>query len=463
VSERIHSSLTRRTLIGTLASGALALPTAAAAQSDESSTYTIRQGDRCIPITPLKGTEPASAFYDWRQQETQYSSAGTTALQKEDTTILFLYEDPDGNVSLVIVHEKYQGDNDGGSATFEVRGLPSGGSWVVKDDFYDSPSNYDIWDTGGSVDTIDWTWAGGRTDGGVFSYVGDNPDITIEPMFNEAATLFGEYYSGRVRGFEVLSGDIQNPDRHSLAMNQTLSIQGGTCEDTSKKPKKPKAPEEPEMPSAEPAEIDISLPSTVNAKKQGFMMVEIRSSGEFDASDLNLATLELDGASPVKVKQVPGKEGVIRIFFRVPSMNVHGSAGTRELELVGEGPNGETVYGSDTVRIVHGDSDDEDEEHDDGQSEGDENGNTQQRRQKSSTEHNQNQGNNGDDGGNEAESHGNKGGNGNGKARGKNKNDEDHGNDALDLVDDDDDDDDDDDGNAALDVLEELEDDDDDD
>ena len=432
MSERIHPSLTRRSLIATLASGALAVSTTASAQSDDSGTYAVQQGDTCIPITPLQGPESASAFYDWGLVDKQYSSNGTTALQKEDTTIMFLYEDPDGTVSLVVVHEKLEDDSnaDGGSVSFEVRGLPSGGSWVVKDDFYDGPSNYDVWNVQGNVDRIDWTWAGGRTDGGVFSPIGDDPDITIEPMFNEEAELFGEHYDGRVRNFEVLSGNLGNPDRHSLELGETVTIQGGTCEE------QPTQPEEPEIPSRMDSPFEISLPNTINAGSNGFMMVEIRSTGDFDVSDLNLETLELDGASPIRVQEVPGRDGVIHVFFHVPTMNIDGGEGRRRMELVESGADGERTLGSDVVRIVpNGNGDGDDGDSDSSGNGGD--GSTQRRRQERRRERTQNQGSpDNDNPGNPGDVNENREGeNGAGEVF-DDEDDEDDGNDALEILDD---------------------------
>jgi len=218
--------LGRRKLLGTL--GAASLGTVAIgsghAQSTEDDTYHIVQCGRHLELTPLSGPDPVEAFYDWDAANTQYSSAGTTDLQQPDTTILFLYEGPSGRVSLVIVHGQLGGSQDGGSVTFDFAGLPTSGEWLVQDDFYDAPTNYDNWETDGEQQTVDWTYDGGRTDGGAYGPIGLDSNIVIRPSFNESSALFEQYYEGRIEEWQALSGDRDNPDRFTLEMDDPLLI-----------------------------------------------------------------------------------------------------------------------------------------------------------------------------------------------------------------------------------------------
>jgi len=226
-------SLTRRETLGAIgiAAAAVGMPGSAAGGTSNGRDYYLRQGDRCLELEPLPGEEPVTELYNWDEGETDFSSAGTTTIQRPDTSILFLYEDQDGNVSLVFVHGKLGGDHDGGSVSFSFVDLPESGSWQVQDDKYGGDANYDVWQTGGTDQSVDWTWTGGRTDGGTFGPLGDEFAIRIEPAFNEAAALFGQYYDGRVTDWEALSGDRFDPDRHELALDEPITLGTGRCRD----------------------------------------------------------------------------------------------------------------------------------------------------------------------------------------------------------------------------------------
>jgi len=223
----------RRTVLSSLAGSAtfLAVGQGTALAQDAGEGYHLEQGDLCLELEPLSGDQSPADLYDWDVAETLYSSEGTTDLQQPDTSILFLYEDPEGTVSLVLVHGQFGGDHDGGSATFEFTGLPADGDWTVQDDNYDGPSNYDNWDTGDTEATVDWTWASARTDGGVYGPLGDGLELTIEPAFNGDATLDGEYYDGTVDDWQVLTGDRDDPDRTSLTLDEPIRIRAGACPD----------------------------------------------------------------------------------------------------------------------------------------------------------------------------------------------------------------------------------------
>ena len=216
----------------------------------------VRQGDRCLPVTPLSGEQDVERFYDYyipggfASEENggtgsgngpPYSSLGTTDLQKPNGSILFLYDGPKG-LSLVVVHGSTDDSSSGGSVTFAFDGLPASGSWEVKDDLYRDPdgtiagNNYDNWNIGGTEQVIDWTWAGGRTDGGAFRGLGGDVSVTIEPKFNEAAQLYDLYYDGTLDSWEVLVPDGNGVSRTQLDMTQPITIETGSCGDNSKTP-----------------------------------------------------------------------------------------------------------------------------------------------------------------------------------------------------------------------------------
>lgn len=227
MESRTDAASTRRSFLSAagaaIVGGALATGTASAA---ESASFHLTQGEHCIPLRPLRGDDPVKAFYDYRNE--RYSSHGTQSLQRADTSLLFLYEGPKG-VSLVFVHGKLGGSGDGGSVSFDISGLPSSGEWLVEDDSYDGQRRYDRWKTNDTTATIDWTWDGGRADGAVFGYLGDDTDIEIDPAFNEDAALFGKHYDGTIEDWQALSGDRSNPTRTSLDRSTPVRIESGPC------------------------------------------------------------------------------------------------------------------------------------------------------------------------------------------------------------------------------------------
>ncbi|NHN47780.1 hypothetical protein G9464_09245 [Halostella sp. JP-L12] len=196
--------------------------------------FALEQGDDCVPFAPLPGDDPVEAFYDYRAPFTDpaagtYSSHGTTDLQEGDASVLFLYDGPEG-LSLVVVHGRLDGDSDGGYVTFEMTGLPESGEWVVRDDDYDGQTSYDVWDRDGDEATVSWTWGAGRTDGGAFRGLADLDELTIDPAFNDAAELAGEYNEGEVETWVALSGDADDPDRTELALDERVTIRRGACD-----------------------------------------------------------------------------------------------------------------------------------------------------------------------------------------------------------------------------------------
>lgn len=213
---------------GAAGAGLLASAGAGAAAAQQGAGYVLQQGDRCFPVTPLSGTQPVEEFYDYRGEDGQYSAHGMMDLQRQDTSLLFLYEGPRG-VSLVVVHDRYRNWQAGGSVTFRFSGLPQGGQWVIRDDDYDADTNYDRWNVEGANGSVDWTWGEGRTDGGVFRGLSEGVDLRIDPAFNEEAALHGRYNQGRLSEWQVLSGSRRNPQRRSLDLSQPIRLFSGTC------------------------------------------------------------------------------------------------------------------------------------------------------------------------------------------------------------------------------------------
>ncbi|WP_254279405.1 hypothetical protein [Haloarcula marina] len=231
---------------------ALLVGVAAPQTAAETPTYTAVNGDRCGQVTPVTGDESALRFYDYRNPfpdnpsvnttGSAYGSEGTTDLQRANTSLAFLYADTNGTatraddtLSVVFVHgNEGNANSTGGAASFAISGLPENGTWTVRDDQYRAPGNNDRWATNGSEARVDWTWQDGATDGGVYTGLGDEFTVTVDPAFNERAALFGRYYDGRVDRWQLLSNasgnGVERYDRTALDRNASLTISTASCQ-----------------------------------------------------------------------------------------------------------------------------------------------------------------------------------------------------------------------------------------
>ncbi|RKD97407.1 PGF-pre-PGF domain-containing protein [Halopiger aswanensis] len=220
----------------------------AQAQMQSADSYVVEQGDTCRQIRPLSTNGTVGAFYDYRNHETHpegvdrlYSSYGTTHLQEENTSVLFLHRGTDG-LSLVAVHGHLEGETAGGVASFDIVGVPNETEWVVQDDLYDGESNMAQWHRGDGWIGADWIWSESRTDGGAIRG-GLNGEfaLTVQPAFNEDSPFYENeslydpdfYGDGEVEDWEVLSGDADDPERSSLSLEEPVTIRTGTCDDPS--------------------------------------------------------------------------------------------------------------------------------------------------------------------------------------------------------------------------------------
>ena len=230
-------------------------------------TFVAAQGEQCTEIQAFSGTETPREFYDYRlpiennsyanATGQSYSAEGLADLQRANTSAVFLYqqvpdesdqitgplqpEEPraeDRSLSLVIVHGSLDNDSAGGAVTFDITGLPEDGRWTVKDDEYDGPRSYDNWSADSGDTVVDWTWQGGSTDGGVYTGLDEDDNVTIRPAFNEEAALWQEYYDGRVDDWELLSNETSDAGaannssitRIPLDKRVPLQLSGDDCE-----------------------------------------------------------------------------------------------------------------------------------------------------------------------------------------------------------------------------------------
>jgi len=230
-----YSSLTVFAVVASLVVsstfGVAAVAGMATAQSGPN-TYTISQGDQCTTIEPLgNGHLTVEEFYDYRTPNTSpssysYSSHGTTHLQEDDTSSLFLYEGGEG-LSLVLLHDRNRGDSGGGAVTMTFTNLPEEGEWVIEDDNYDGAD--DEFDHRDTSSRITWLWSEGRSDGAAFNGgLDDDFLIEISPRFNgDAATV--QSADGRISEWEAVSATQTGHERISLDMDKPVVIQSGSC------------------------------------------------------------------------------------------------------------------------------------------------------------------------------------------------------------------------------------------
>ncbi len=212
--------------------GALAIgPGTTAAQ--ENATFIVQQGDTCTEVTPLgDGSQSVEAFYNYEvlNDTANYSSLGTTGIQEDQTSQLFVYRGSEG-LSLVFLHDQINQPG-GFVGTADISGLPADGEWAVEDDNYtDRDDTFDYTETGAH---IEWNSNGGRTDGAAFRGLGssDYSTITADVRFNDAVERYPfEEWSGSPSDNEIERWIVRsgNGDTTELDINTPVEISPGTC------------------------------------------------------------------------------------------------------------------------------------------------------------------------------------------------------------------------------------------
>ncbi|GAA0676467.1 CARDB domain-containing protein [Natronoarchaeum mannanilyticum] len=198
--------------------------------------YSVLQDGDCTTISTFgDGSQSVEEFYDYRTPETEpssytYSSLGTMDLQRDDTSILFLYEGTEGT-SLVLVHDRVYGGTNGSAVTMQFDSLPEEGEWAVEDDSYSddlSGGPSDEFDHGETSSRITWVYSENSTDGAVFrGGLDDNDvDITIDPAFNDNADF--RVYPGEITDWQALSSGGDGTERTSLDF-RPIELRSGPC------------------------------------------------------------------------------------------------------------------------------------------------------------------------------------------------------------------------------------------
>jgi hypothetical protein len=201
--------------------------------AQENATFIVQQGDTCTEVTPLgDGSQSVEAFYNYEvlNDTANYSSLGTTGIQEDQTSQLFVYRGSEG-LSLVFLHDEIN-EPYGFVATADISGLPADGEWAVEDDDYtnrDDTFNYT--ETGAH---IEWNSNGGRTDGAAFRGLRSSNyrTITADITFNDAVERYPfEEWSGSPSDNEIERWIVRSGDGSTteLGINTPVKISPGTC------------------------------------------------------------------------------------------------------------------------------------------------------------------------------------------------------------------------------------------
>ena len=176
--------------------------------------YTIQQGGVAVQgVIPLLGPDDVQTFYGYPGG----AARSSTGLEQSDTSLLFLYEDKLGRVSLVMIHDA--NDGSGGKAVFDFAGIPIGTAFVVRDDPGDDP--YVIAQPGGTG-RVTWQWNDVNTDGGALggSLEQQAWTLTITPQFPPE----GGGSAGKISAWKFLTGSLNNPTAIGLDMTKPIVI-----------------------------------------------------------------------------------------------------------------------------------------------------------------------------------------------------------------------------------------------
>jgi PKD repeat protein len=229
----------RAVFVGCVAVLVVAAAFSGASVGDEHGDIAVEQDGTCRVVNPVSTDESAEEFYQYRSPATEphgytYSSHGTVDYQQDDTSILLFHEGSEGT-SLVIVHDRLapEGVNgtDGGTASFEVSGLPLEGEWTVEDDDYANQTDEFVHE--GTESELHWVWVDNRTDGAAFTGVESASAIRINPRFNEEAEIrpSGPREDGVISAWQAIDATDGGFDRVPLNLSEPLRIWPGSCQD----------------------------------------------------------------------------------------------------------------------------------------------------------------------------------------------------------------------------------------
>ena len=156
----------------------------------------VSQWETRYQIAPIEGTTDVETFYRYGAPD---QSSANTDLEASDRATWFLYRDPDGVLSLVLIHDEAR-DGTGGEVTLHIDGLPAGAEVLVRDDPSHAPDTYDA-----ATGDFTWQWNPCCTDGVAIGPLPEQPCLVIHP----------ETMSG-IEGIDVLTQGPDGIERLSL-------------------------------------------------------------------------------------------------------------------------------------------------------------------------------------------------------------------------------------------------------
>jgi hypothetical protein len=233
-------------MVALLLASAFAGPGVVAQSSDAEagSTYSVQYTDssgelQCVQVQTVSTDEDVRAHYDYRTPPLDedgepydisshlYSSYGTQERQVSQGSVMYLHEAPDGNTSLVMVHDKLD-DEEGGAVSFEMSYGGDNLEWSVKDDDYDEEEAYgsaptDVFATDGAG--ADWTWVENRTDGGALSDLDADgfESVTITPEFDDPR--FDDRNDGEMESWTLYTSSDESVE---IPMDSDVTVYQGT-------------------------------------------------------------------------------------------------------------------------------------------------------------------------------------------------------------------------------------------
>jgi hypothetical protein len=121
--------------------------------------YWASRGATTVQIDPYPGTQTVASWYRYNNG---HGSSANTGLELHNRSIEMLYQEPDGDVHVVIIHDRYNGSG-GGNSNMSFTGM-FGASVQVRDDSSEGGSVNAT--TGNGSGT--WAWVSCCTDGAAY-------------------------------------------------------------------------------------------------------------------------------------------------------------------------------------------------------------------------------------------------------------------------------------------------------
>ncbi len=149
-----------------------------------------------------------------------FSRGQLHSLEESGVSKLFLYEDPAGNLSLVMIHDEAN-DADGGAVVFSFAGVPAGADFVVRDDpgAPGDPNEFEA-----VLPQSTWGWGACCTDGGAIGNLAGPFAITIDPQFTGVGGFDDRNLSGIQQWQFVTDNGTPSPDVIDLDMDSSITI-----------------------------------------------------------------------------------------------------------------------------------------------------------------------------------------------------------------------------------------------